>query len=141
MWTKVHIQMVVARSPSIISCLIGAFRVLCTYVSAPLAGQANCTSCKKCHPNATTYGVCSAGSTSDLVNCTCNAGFYGSGVNCTRCKTCDPNATTYGTLTVGSCPTGDLPSSINCSCNAGYAGPGTECSLCKQGTYSLAGSY
>ena len=104
------------------------------------AGQVNCSSCKRCHPDATTFGVCLAGSSSDVVNCTCNAGFYGSGLNCTRCKTCDTNAATDNTLTVGSCPTGDLPQGITCSCNAGYAGPGTQCSLCKQGTYSLAGS-
>ena len=104
-----------------------------------LAGQTDCFLCATCHPDATTYGACSAGSTSDVVHCTCNAGFYGSGVDCTRCKTCDPNAATHGTLTVGSCPTGDLPRGINCSCNAGYAGPGTQCSLCNQGTFSTAG--
>ena len=130
----------VASSSVITCCLLGLLMFSVLTIGCLRAGQPNCSSCKRCHPNATTFGVCTAGSASDVVNCTCNAGFYGSGLNCTRCKTCDTNAATHGILTVGSCPTGDLPQGITCSCNAGYAGPGTQCSLCKQGTYSLAGS-
>jgi hypothetical protein len=100
----------------------------------PLPENQQCTSCKSCHPNATKYGSCPAGSTKDDINCTCNAGLYGNGTFCTPCKACDLNA-----LTVGSCPAGSSKDSINCICRAGYYGSGATCTICGNGSFSNQG--
>ncbi len=89
-------------------------------------GQSSCSSCKKCHQNASSSGTdCLPGSASDSVVCTCNAGFYGDGMNCSACKICSSNANT-SRLCAGS-----ESDTVTCRCNAGFYGDGLTCTICK----------
>jgi hypothetical protein len=41
-----------------------------------------CTKCKICDANAALANPCVAGGVTDTVTCTCNSGYFGSGINC-----------------------------------------------------------
>ena len=97
------------------------------------AGQSACASCAKCDINAVMSSPgCPAGSQTDGVKCTCNAGFYGNGFNCTACKKCAGDATLAGNCL------GGLVDGISCCCNAGYYGNGLQCTICPELTYATA---
>ena len=86
----------------------------------------NCSACKICDRNAAANNPCVAGSASDTVVCTCNAGYWGDGSFCSPCKVCGLQATTSGTPCNGGYPY----DSVACTCNGGYYGNGVQCNLC-----------
>jgi hypothetical protein len=90
-----------------------------------LPGQSACTRCTICPPNAWASG-CSAGSTADSSECSCNAGFYGDGFNCNACKLCDIHA-----KTTNACSGRGILDTVVCQCNSGYYGDGIFCTECK----------
>eukprot|EP00292_Cryptomonas_paramecium_P004625 CAMPEP_0113728056 /NCGR_PEP_ID=MMETSP0038_2-20120614/41627_1 /TAXON_ID=2898 /ORGANISM="Cryptomonas paramecium" /LENGTH=825 /DNA_ID=CAMNT_0000659435 /DNA_START=58 /DNA_END=2531 /DNA_ORIENTATION=- /assembly_acc=CAM_ASM_000170 len=119
------------------------------------SGQ-SCLACKVCGGNASKAGSCAAGSSSDSVVCSCNAGFIGDGTVkgsgctqcpagtyqtgsvCQNCSVCDPNAKQSG-----SCPAGSSANLVTCACNAGFIGDGLQsgfgCYQCPAGTYQVGG--
>ena len=91
-----------------------------------LAGQTACLECKSCDSNGSQTGIgCPGASAIDLVDCQCNAGYFGDGIKCLPCTICHPNATT-----IGACELGTVEDIVACSCNAGYVGDGMSCTKC-----------
>ena len=97
------------------------------YYGADQSFSVACVACKVCHAQARTAGVCVAGSVSDVVACTCNAGYYGDGTTCQACKKCDARA-----QVVNPCAGGSASDTSSCQCNAGYYGDGVTCQPCKK---------
>ena len=70
--------------------------------------------------------ACPAGSTADVSECACNAGYWGEGRTCTPCRTCDGNANQ-----LQSCPFNSTRDTTACGCLAGFYGDGRTCAACR----------
>ena len=67
---------------------VGKDATTCVCADQMFWNGAGCSMCKICHPNAATTVSCVMGSTADVVECSCNAGYAGNGLTCLPCPVC-----------------------------------------------------